>query len=167
MQSERRLPLRIPAISLFTINCVIKNTLRLSVLIIIVCSGCRPVLPDRYQGRQIAVGSGGGFTGMTTTYYLLDNGKLFSKSNRDATYKGLGGLRATRRKQLFSGILDTCQIRTTDYSQPGNVSRFVTFQHGDETHRVTWAVGDTAVPASYPKFYQSFMGVLPPPDQRN
>ncbi len=113
------------------------------------------------------MGSGGGFTGMTTTYYLLDTGKLFSKTNRDTTYKALGKLKATRRKQLFSAVLDTCQIKTTDYSQPGNVSRFVLFRQGDKPHRVTWVAGDTAVPASYPRFYQSFMDVLPTPAQRN
>ncbi|MBC7569187.1 MAG: FAD-binding oxidoreductase [Spirosoma sp.] len=146
---------------------MIKNTLFLLVLILNACSGCRHTLPDTYKGRQVAVGSGGGFTGITTTYYLLENGKLFRKTNRDTTYTVLDKIKATQRKQLFSAVLDTCQIKTTPYNQPGNVSRFVVFQNGDETHRVTWATGDTAVPASYPKFYQSFMSMLPAPDQRN
>lgn len=136
-------------------------------LVIVICSGCRHTLPDTYKKRQVSVGSGGGFTGMTTMYYLLDNGKLFRKSNRDTTYTALGKLNVSQRKQLFSAVLDICQIKTTPYDQPGNVSRFVVFQNGNETHRVTWATGDSAVPASYPKLYQSFMSMLPVPDQRN
>jgi len=154
-------------ISPLTVNHMIKNTLFLSALIIIACSGCQHTMPDAYKGRQMAVGSGGGFTGLTTTYYLLDNGKLFRKTNRDTTYTALGKLKATRRKQLFSAVLDTCQIKEASYNQPGNVSRFVLFQHGDETHRVTWAASDSAVPASYPKFYQSFMAMLPASNHPN
>lgn len=146
---------------------MIKCLLLLFIPIIVTCSGCRHTRPDTYKKRQVAVGSGGGFTGMTTTYYLLNNGKLFRKSNRDTTYTALGRIKATQREQLFDAVLDTCHIKTTPYDQPGNLSRFVVFQNGDETHRATWATGDTAVPASYPKFYQSFMSMLPASDQRN
>lgn len=125
------------------------------------CSANRSALPTTYKGRQIVVGNGGGFTGLTTTYYLLDNGKLLSRSSRDTVFTQLGKPKSTLRKQLFRAVLDTCQIRTTAYNEPGNVSRFVQFQNAGETHRVAWATGDTAVPATYPKFYRSFMALVP------
>jgi len=36
---------------------------------------------DSYDGKVLAIGSGGGFTGATSKYYLFENGQLF-KSNR-------------------------------------------------------------------------------------
>ena len=159
-----------PAIYLPVKSLIVSHMIKICLffaLAFIICWGCRPTRPDAYKKQQIAVGSGGGFTGLTTTYYLLDNGRLFRKTNRDSVYTPLGKLKTTRRKQLLSAVLDTCKIETTTYNEPGNVSRFVLFQNGDETYRVTWAAGDSAVPASYPKLFQSFMATLPTSDQRN
>ena len=146
---------------------MIRVVFTLLVALISGCSANHSAMPDGYTGRQVAVGSGGGFTGLTTTYYVLDNRKLFRKSNRDTVYTPLGKLTARQKKRVFSAILDTCQIAKTPYNEPGNVSRFVLFQDGAESHRVTWAVGDSAVPTSYSKFYQSFMAIVPVPDQSN
>ncbi|WP_236648937.1 FAD-binding oxidoreductase [Spirosoma sp. 209] len=117
--------------------------------------------PDSYAGRQLLAGSGGGFTGFTTTYILLDNGQLFRKHHGDTTYLPLGKQKRALVRRFFTAAEDTCQIKTTRYDQPGNRSRFVGWQQGEQTYRVTWSVADTAVPAAYPALYNAFMAMIP------
>ncbi len=117
--------------------------------------------PTTYAGRQIRVGSGGGFTGTSTTYYLLDNGLLFSQHSRDTTYTPLGKLTTAHTKRLFRAVETTCHIRTARFSKPGNLYHFLGWQQGRETHKVTWGATDTTVLADYTKTYALFMNLLP------
>ncbi len=119
------------------------------------------ISPATYEGRQIVVGSGGGFTGRTTMYYLLDTGDLFRKSPADTTFVRIGKQTAATTKRVFQTVEDRCQIKKTKFYEPGNVYQFVRWQQGKETYRVVWAPGDTAVPARYPNVYTAFLNMIP------
>lgn len=117
--------------------------------------------PDRYTGRQILVGSGGGFTGFTTTYYLLENGKLFRRSSRDTTFTFLAQQTTARTKRLFNTLEGTCKIKKTRFDHPGNRYTFVRWRKGKQTYKVAWGIPGHTVPATYPKFVDSFMATIP------
>lgn len=117
--------------------------------------------PATYTGRQIAVGSGGGFTGYSTAYYLLDNGRLYGKHSRDTTFTFLGQQTTANTKRIFLAAENKCRIKTTKFDNPGNVYKFVRWKKAKQEFIVTWGgVGET-VPANYPKFYDSFMSIIP------
>jgi hypothetical protein len=117
--------------------------------------------PATYTGRQIMVGSGGGFTGFSTTYYLLDNGQLFGRRSRDTTFTPLGKQTAANTKRVFRAAETTCKIKTTKFNSPGNMYKFVRWRKGKQEYNVVWGEPGKAVPASYPKFYNSFMAMIP------
>lgn len=117
--------------------------------------------PTTYTGRQIAVGSGGGVTGFSTSYYLLDNGKLFGKRSRDTTFAFIGQQTAANTKRVFSAAEESCKIKTTKFDYPGNTYKFVRWKKGKQAFAVTWGAMGKTVPVNYPKFYDSFMAMIP------
>lgn len=119
------------------------------------------ITPATYTGRQIMVGNGGGVTGLSTTYYLLDNGQLFGRRSRDTAFTPLGRQTAVNTKRTFTVAEDKCRILTTQFDNPGNRYKFVGWRKGKRTHKITWGEPGTTPPASYPKFYDSFMATIP------
>jgi hypothetical protein len=117
--------------------------------------------PATYTGRQIAVGSGGGVTGYSTAYYLLDNGKLFGKRSRDTIFTFIGQQTAANTKRVFSVAEVKCKIKTTKFDNPGNLYKFVRWRKAKQEFIVTWGAVGKTVPANYPKFYDSFMAMIP------
>lgn len=117
--------------------------------------------PDTYKGRQVMVGSGGGFTGASVTYYLLDSGRLYGRRSRDTTYVFIGRQTAANTKRVFSVIEKKCRIKTTRFDDPGNVYKFVGWRKGRQQFKVTWGGAGKNPPAVYPKFYDSFMAMIP------
>ncbi len=119
------------------------------------------VTPALYTGRQIMVGSGGGFTGASTTYYLLENGKLFGRRSRDTTYTFIGQQTAANTKRVFSSVEVSCKIKTTKFDEPGNTYKFVQWRKGKLAYKVSWGAAGKKVPANYPKVYDAFMAMIP------
>lgn len=135
----------------------------LSLLLLLIaplCSGQTNRLPAAYTGRQLRVGSGGGFSGATTTYYLLDNGRLFRQTSADTVALSLGQLTTRTTTRLFNQVEKRCRIRQTHFNHPGNLYQFVGWQRGQARCTVTWA-SDVTPPAGYEAFYQQFLRRLP------
>ena len=117
--------------------------------------------PTTYTGRQIMVGSGGGVTGFSTTYYLLDNGKLFGRRSRDTTFTFIGQQTAANTKSAFAVAEEKCTIKTAKFNNPGNTYKFIHWRKGKTGNKVAWGAVGKIVPANYPKFYDSFMAMIP------
>lgn len=117
--------------------------------------------PTSYTGRQLVVGSGGGFTGFSTTYYLLDNGQLFGRRSQDTVYRVLGKLTTANTKRAFAAVETTGRIKKIRFDNPGNTYKFVGWKRGKQRYNVTWGAPGAAVPAAYPAFYNSFMKMIP------
>ncbi|WP_080054111.1 FAD-binding oxidoreductase [Spirosoma aerolatum] len=117
--------------------------------------------PTNYKGRQIIVGSGGGVTGASSAYYLLENGKLYGRRTRDTTFTFIGQQTAANTKRVFTIAEVNCKIKATKFDQPGNLYKFVQWRKGKVSHKVTWGAVDKKVPENYPKFYDSFMAMIP------
>lgn len=124
-----------------------------------------PVSPRTYKGRVLIVGSGGGFAGGSVAYYLLDNGRLFGKRSVDTAYAELPRQSFTRTKRLFTEVEKNARVKTTRFNEPGNTYQFVGWQRGSVRHEVVWGRAGTTPPASYPRFYQMFMALIPPAAQ--
>ena len=116
--------------------------------------------PDSYAGRQLMVGSGGGFTGFSTTYYLLDDGRLFSRRSQDTTYRFLGKQTVANTKRAFAAVEITGRIKKVRFDNPGNTYKFVRWKKGKQQYNVTWGAPGITVPATYRKFYDSFMNMI-------
>ncbi|GAB3641757.1 FAD-binding oxidoreductase [Spirosoma arcticum] len=117
--------------------------------------------PASYTGRQLMVGNGGGFTGFSTMYYLLDNGQLFSRRSQDTVYRALGKLTAADTKRAFATVETTGRIKKLRFNKPGNTYKFVGWKWGKQQYTVTWGAPGATVPATYSTFYDSFMSIIP------
>ncbi|MBD2753216.1 hypothetical protein IC230_09980 [Spirosoma sp. BT704] len=107
------------------------------------------------------VGSGGGFTGFITTYYLFENGKLFRRSSRDTTFTFVARQPTARTKRLFNTLEGTCKIKKTRFDHPGNRYTFVRWRKGKQSYKVAWGMPGHTVPTTYAKFVESFMTMIP------
>lgn len=119
--------------------------------------------PLTYKNRQIVVGKGGGFTGASTAYYLLENGYLYVKSDTDSVFTPLGKKSAAITRRLFKDLETACRIKTTRFSQPGNLYQFVSWKKNQQEYKVSWGDPRQPPPARFVKFYQSFMAQIPAP----
>jgi hypothetical protein len=119
------------------------------------------VTPANYTGRQLIVGSGGGFTGFSTAYYLFENGKLFGRRSRDTTFTFIAQQTATNTKKAFTTLDEKCKIKITKFDYPGNTYKFVSWKKGKLVYKVAWGESGKTAPANYPKFYDSFMAMIP------
>lgn len=128
---------------------------------VVVKKTSKTITPATYTGKQVVIGNGGGFTGATTTYYLLENGQLFGRRSRDTTFTFLAKQTTANTRRLFSTVERTCKIKTTRFDHPGNVYKFVQWRKGKKQYKVTWGATGKKVPANYPKFYDSFMTMIP------
>lgn len=117
--------------------------------------------PKTYAGRVIAVTSGGGFTGRSTSYYWQDDGRLYGKRSNEATYVLLARQTPDNTKRVFWSLEDQCQIKTTKFDFPGNTYKAVAWRKGKEQYSVTWGSPKDSIPANYEKFYSSFMATIP------
>ena len=106
------------------------------------------------------LGNGGGITGASTAYYLLDNGRLFTRSSRDTVFTFIGKQTGADTKQAFETAEEDCQIKTTVFNHPGNTYKFAQWTEGAQRYKVTWGDVDKTVPPSYPQLYNSFMAMV-------
>ena len=121
----------------------------------------RDATPAYYKGRQLIIGSGGGITGSRTTYYLLENRRLFAQNGRDTAFTFLNRQPKAITRQLFQLIEDSCAIKTTNFDHPGNIYKFAQWKKGEESYKVTWGDSGETVPAGYPRLYSLFMTIIP------
>lgn len=117
--------------------------------------------PALYKGRQIVVGYGGGFTGETVSYYLLDNGTMLSRHSTDSTLHSLGKQTTANTQRTFRLLENGCKIKNTRFDHPGNRYYFVRWKKGKLAYEVKWGDPKHTVPASYSQFYKSFMAMVP------
>lgn len=121
-----------------------KPTYVFSLFILLLFIGCKSQqytfeeLPEKY----IQFGSGGGVTGMVTTFTLLPNGQLFKNNSITKEYTELQKVPKDKVKLLFKMLADLKQTNTP-IEQPGNMFAFLEDIDGKSTYRTVW---DTANP---------------------
>lgn len=109
-----------------------------AVTVAIVSSSCqtKKYLPTDFKDRQILFGSGGGFTGVETTYILMENGQLF-QANLDETFVELHVLDKSTTKDFFDRLTD-CNMAEMDFNKPGNMYFFLEEKGKKVNKRLVW-----------------------------
>lgn len=109
---------------------------------------------------RLSFGQGGGFTGVETTYTLLENGQLFTFTSASPDARELPSARRKTAHQLFETAEDLGLLQT-DFMYPGNLYSFIEFQDDGQKRRLAW--GDPAHPVD-PKikaFYEQLIQLAP------
>lgn len=105
-------------------------------LTFIFSSAFYPVYVERKKEKfeKIIFGSGGGFTGLVTSYTLNSNGSLISESSKE-TIKTLNlkKVKEVNKKITYSNVSNLA------FNNPGNFYYFIEVQEKGKTNRVTWS----------------------------
>lgn len=101
--------------------------------------------PDKLPVRQIVFGDGGGFTGIETSYTLLENGQLFKQVGVEGSMQGLKSIKSKDAKALFDKV-NSLQLFKLDIEKPGNMYYFLRQVTDHLDSRVTWGAGDYMPP---------------------
>ncbi|WP_234734038.1 FAD-binding oxidoreductase [Tellurirhabdus bombi] len=121
----------------------------------------KPIDPSTYKKRQLIVGSGGGFTGRSETYYLFEDGQLFKKSSVDTAFTRLPKQSAKVARHWLKKLETTCRIKETKFKEPGNTYEFVRWKKGAEVYTVTWG-NDRIPPEGYQQLHEALMKRINP-----
>jgi len=135
-----------------------------SLLLLFLCVACgttRYTNPTDYPDARINFGNGGGFSGMVTEYVLLDNGQLLKKLVQVDSFEMITTVDRNQTKQIFDNY-SFLNIGSITYNQPGNMYRFLRFNHQDTEHKITWP--GNQYPEQYPNlkiFYGNLKSIIP------
>lgn len=118
-----------------------------------------------WKGKTLEFSSGGGFTGITTTYYLLETGQVFSKTGlTDEAAKELPCADKKKAKALFSAA-SKIEWPAENISQPGNMSYGLAYKTADKSHRLVWGNGNYSPPADVAQLYKDLFSIISPSKQ--
>lgn len=111
--------------------------------------------PESYAREIISFGSGGGFTGKTTSYSILRNGQMF-KNGSEVSGVASGELNKLEDKivdQLFLNFVNLKLVEIT-LDDPGNMYRFINYKENGNIHQIKWGGKNEEVPKNVKTFYK-------------
>lgn len=134
----------------------------INLLVFVIQMSCSSAQVDlhEYAGPQLIFGSGGGVSGGTVSYVLLENGQLFKLNSLLKDTVALQKLSKKEAKDLFRKF-EELHIQQIDFNHPGNLYYFIENKQGSEKHRVVWGDQEYPPPIHVKNFYQILQGIVP------
>lgn len=119
-------------------------------LVIPVLLSCKsiPFNPESAQQNFVAIGEGGGITGIETRYFFTISGEVFAQIGLDTVSQQLPSIDRKLVAQTISTIekLDLINYR---YQKPGNVYKFLEIKLNGQENRIVWgSMEDEVSPVS-------------------
>lgn len=118
--------------------------------IAIICFSCRTphyTSPESFQGKQILITEGGGFSGQTTQHIILENGQVFVRTIYPASIKETDKLDRKTVRQIFDKV-DSLKLSELDFQHPGNMTYSLASMEGKTFYEIKW--GDPVYPLPGP-----------------
>ena len=119
---------------------------------------CKSYSPNQLPDQQLIFGKGGGFSGIETSYTLLNNGQLFKSNSADTSLIELKKIAKSEAKRLFS-TLEAVGFDSIQLNSPGNLYQFIESQTEGKTHKVVWGADESTspIPEALKDFYKNLM----------
>ncbi len=109
--------------------------------------------PQELPQTKIEWGAGGGFTGGSTTYILLENGQIFVFKNSKDNIQELNPIKETMARDLF---IKAKQLNLDNFvNRPGNLYKFISFEDKNQENTITWGATDYQCPQKIIDFYNA------------
>ena len=115
---------------------------------VLFCCKSMPFNPKSVQQDFVAIGEGGGITGIETRYFFTISGEVFVQIGLDTVSQKLPSIDRKLVSQTISTIekLDLINYR---YQKPGNVYKFLEIKLNGQENRIVWgSVNDDVSPVS-------------------
>lgn len=119
-------------------NLKIILVLLLSISMIVSCKTNQKMFdPENTQEEYVAFGSGGGFTGRVSKYYLTKKGDIYTKDGD--TMSKIGSTTKTMVAQIFSNYQNT-KMSGLKINEPGNKYYFIEMNLTDHKNNIKWGM---------------------------
>lgn len=114
--------------------------------------------PYEYEGRSISFGNGGGFTGKSVDYTLMDNGQIFRGVNKEGNVDMIMKLSENEVTQIFN-TYDLLGFEKMNVDSPGNMYFFVQMNNStpSEDKKLVWGNYDAGETRELKLFYLNLM----------
>lgn len=120
--------------------------------------GSTHVFAQKLPFPQLQMGSGGGVTGQTITYILLENGKIYKQNSLkpDSLVLNRTLFASTAKKYLAEA--KKLALTKRKFDEPGNMSFFVRYATTSKSEEaVVWGANGKTPPKEVKAFYEKFM----------
>jgi len=128
----------------------------LFIIVIFVFSCCQTIQyasPESFNGKEIIIAEGGGFSGQTTQHIILENGQVFVRTTYPASLKELNKLKKKTVEAIFDRF-GKLKIEETNFQHPGNITYSLSIKSGQDLQEIKWGDPAFPVPASILECYQ-------------
>lgn len=96
--------------------------------------------------EEIKFGTGGGFTGVNTTYKLTSNAKL---------YKNNKALKEINLEKTSTFFKKAKSLKGYTYKKPGNIYSFIEIKTADHSNKIVWGSTQSQVKAEVIEFFKN------------
>ncbi len=126
-----------------------------------VFSRCKPTkyTPDNLPDEYLRFGNGGGFTGIETTYTLLENGQVFKSVSRQFETQELATCKRKKVKQLFDRA-ESLNLTQVKFMYPGNIYQFMEILDDGVSNRIAWGEKDNPVDDNIKLLHEELMQLI-------
>ena len=133
--------------------------LLISVLVISSCK-TKQYTFDTYDGNVLAIGSGGGFTGASSKYYVFENGQLFKSNRGGESPQELGRIDEKVIKQQFENYY-TLGLDKLELDDAGNMTYYIIMHpNTDKQHMIKWGGGSTQPNPKLDQYYKLLSAII-------
>jgi len=132
----------------------------LVLLAAILAFGCKSqrYTADNLPATQLIFGDGGGITGATTSFILLENGQIFKHYSLDNSTMEVGKIKRKQAKQLLQGA-QALGMGEMDVNEPGNLYYFLELKTERDSHRCNWGAQGYQVDEKLKEFRQKLLNI--------
>ncbi len=121
--------------------------------------------PYEYEGRSISFGNGGGFTGKSVDFTLMDNGQIFKGLNKEGTVDMIKKISKDQVNQIFD-TFDLLGFGELTINSPGNMYFFVQMNNHEsastqnDDNKLVWGNYDSGESKELRIFHANLMSLV-------
>ena len=97
----------------------------------------KQVSPLNYDKNIIEIGNGGGFTGASTSYFILESGEVFRGGNTDTSFVFVGKIEHRIVNQQFNAY-EKLGFKKLKLNDPGNRYFFLNMKNKMSENKIQW-----------------------------
>lgn len=116
--------------------------------------GCKSYTYQNLPEHHLVFGNGGGITGASDSYTLLENGQLFHLNSMTKDSVELESIPKKEAKVIFEKLSEL-SIDQMNFNHPGNRYYFLEEHNDSLTYKVVWGSLGHEISDSYKSLYES------------
>ena len=129
----------------------------LATFVLAACSSSNDLTKEKWT---ITVGSGGGFTGNSSGFTMIETGDVYLWSGKEGVHERTNkiGTVSVEKAHDYKIRLDSANIGAMNLNSPGNMSTFIELETNGHVDRITWGSTDhPGPPDALKNWYDDFM----------